>query len=144
MRMHRVTISFSWPLTAAETRDLLAFSFQVALITYLGLYVIEDMNSGFVTTVYDLNQLLWLTVGLGVLTAIWPTVTQSRRAEKLTWMSIAWMAVLGVMTSLILWFRLADQGGIRLPISILAGLIVVGLGLLVYFDRDEQSTKQDN
>ena len=144
MRMHRVTISFSWPLTAAETRDLLAFSFQVALITYLGLYVIEDMNSGFVTTVYDLNQLLWLTVGLGVLTAIWPTVTQSRRAEKLTWMSIAWMAVLGVMTSLILWFRLADQGGIRLPISILAGLIVVGFGLLVYFDRDEQSTKQDN
>lgn len=142
MKTHRVTISFPWWFTATETRELLAFAFQVSVISYLGFYVIEDMNPGFVTGVLDLNRGLWVTVGLGALTAIWPTITSTRRIESLSWKNVIWMIGLGALTSGLLWFRLADQGAIRLPISILAGLIVVGLGLLVYFDHNEND-RQD-
>ena len=138
MAMRRVTLSFPWPFDVAETRDLLSFAFQVSLVTYLGYYLLETLAPGFVSLAYNLNDLLWLTIGLGVLTALWPALAkQSLKPERLTWKTWIFIIILTIAATGIVWYQTKSIGSLRNVIAPLTGLIVAGLAILLYFEDDE-------
>lgn len=143
--MHRVNFSIPWPFTAVETRELLSFAFQVGLVTYLGLYLIESLSPGFVTSFYKLDTFLWIAIVTGVLSSIWPAIVPEAKKEptKPTWKDFVWMVLLALGTVAVVWYKTSSIGWLVKVIAPLSGLIVLGLSLLVYYDRDddpEQST----
>ena len=143
--MPRINFSIPWPLTAVETREILSFAFQVSLVSYLGFYLIENLRPGFVTAFYNLNNFLWAAIVTGVLSTIWPVVVPEAKREpaKPTWKDFIWMVLLALGTVAVVWYKTSSIGWLVKVIAPLSGLIVLGLALLVYYDRDddpEQST----
>ncbi len=137
--MRRITFSIPWPLTAIETREILSFAFQVALVTYLGFYLIENLRPGFVTTFYSLDTFLWIAIVTGVLSSIWPAIVPEAKKKQTnpTWKDIVWMIVLALGTVAVVWYKTSSIGWLVKVIAPLSGLIVLGLSLLVYYDRDD-------
>ncbi len=135
--MNRVTFSIPWPFTAEESRDVLSYVFQIALLSYLGFYLIESLKPGFVTNYLDLNILLWSTVGSGLLTALWPAVVPAaRKSGVISWKQYVGIVLLALVTAGIVWYKIQSIGWLATIIAPLSGLIVFGLGLLVYLDED--------
>lgn len=139
--MKRVTVSFPWPLTGIETRDILSFAFQTALVSYLGFFLIEDIKPGFVTGYMDLNQWLWAAVITGALSALWPHVVPEaqRTKSKPAWRDFVWMGLLAVGTVAVMWDKLSLLDTLGKIIAVLSGAIVFSLSWLVWYDRDEPS-----
>lgn len=138
--MKRVTLSFPWPFSAAATRELLSFVFQVSLVTYLGLYLIESLRPQFVTLFYSLDTFLWIAIVTGVLSSIWPAIVpeaKHRPPERLGWKDWSWMLLLAAGTVAVVYYKTSSIGWLVNVIAPLSGLIVLGLSLLVYFDRDD-------
>lgn len=137
--MKRVTLSFPWPLSATETRELLSFAFQVALVSYLGFYLLESLKPGFVTFFYNLDSFLWVAIITGVLSSIWPALVPEAKKTPMppTWKDFAWMGLLALGTVTVVWYKTSSVGWLVNVIAPLSGLIVLGLSLLVYYDRDD-------
>jgi len=134
--MKKITFTIPWPLTADDTRELLSFAFQTALISYLGFTLLEQLFTGFVSNYINLNIILWVTVGCGALTAIWPMATVTAKPGKIGWKSIGWLVILAALAGWVVWYKIGALGNIRLPIAALSAIIVAGLGFLIYFDND--------
>ncbi len=138
--MKKITFSIPWPLSPKETREIITFAFQVFLVMYVGLYVLESINPGFVTLFIALPHLLWITVGIGILATIWPSIVPAARTktrQPIRPQSLIWMVALAIMTMLAVWYRAHSIGWPILLFAPLSGLLVFGLCFLVYVDRDE-------
>lgn len=138
-RMRRITFTIPWPITAAETRELLTFAFQVALVTYLSFFLWENIAPGFITMYVSLDTFLWVALCLGMVAAIWPSIVpESKRQStgKPTWQDLIWMGVLAFGTVVVVWGKMVSVGWLVAVVAPLSGLIVLGLSLLVYYDRD--------
>lgn len=117
-------------------RELLAWTFTVSLLAYLGFFLIEDLNPGFVSLYINLNWWLWLAVLTGVGTSMWPLrLTHTpKKTTRFRFMILA----LGLLTTGLLVLRLPDGlGNLRWLIGALAGLMVVLFGWLL---NDDAST----
>lgn len=142
--MRKVTLSFPWPLTTRETRELLSFAFQVSLMTYLGLYFLESLRPGFVTFFYNLDTFLWIAIIAGALSTLWPMVAAEAKTERpIGWKEYLWMGLLAIGTTVIVYDKTSTIGWLAKVIAPLSGLIVLGLSLLVYFDRDDDSNSAE-
>lgn len=138
MPMRRLTITFSWPWSPDETRELLSFVFQVFLLSYLGFYLLESLVPGLVRYSFDPNILLWPVVVSGILSSVWPALTADQAARStMTWRDSLFIIVLSVASIGVVWLKVKMLGTLALPVAILSGLIVAGLSFLVYYDRDE-------
>jgi hypothetical protein len=139
--MKRITFSIPWPFTGAETRELLSFAFQVSLVSYLGYYLIENIWPGFVTGYLNLNIFPWAAIITGVLSSVWPMIVPEakKKPTKPTGKDFAWMILLALGTVAVVWYKTSSIGWLVKVIAPLSGLIVLGLALLVYYDRDDNS-----
>ncbi len=139
--MRRITVSFPWPLTGVETREVLSFAFQTSLVSYLGFFLIENIKPGFVTGYMDLNWWLWAAIITGVVSAVWPYVVPEAKREpvKIGWREYVWLGLIAAGTVAVMWYKLGSLGTIGKVIAGLSGAVVFSLALLVYYDRDEQS-----
>jgi uncharacterized membrane protein len=143
--MQRINFSLPWPLSANETREILSFAFQVALVTYLGFYLMESLKPGFVTFFYNLDTFLWIAIITGLLSSIWPAIVKDAKKEqsKPTWKDFVWMGLLAIGTVAVVWYKTSSVGWLVKVIAPLSGLIVLGLSLLVYYDRDDEPESND-
>lgn len=139
--MRRLTFTFPWPWSAEETRDLLSFAFQTALVTYLLLYFIESLKPGFVTNYFSLDTWLWAAIVTGVLSSVWPMVVSPAKKQKprLRWRDYLWLALLAVGAAAVVYYKTQTIGWLSKIITPLAGLIVFGLSLLIYLDNDDRT-----
>lgn len=139
MTKHRVTLTFSWPLTPAETREILNYTFRASLIMYLGLYVLENVKLGFVTNYFSLDPFLWLAIVAGLLSGLWPALIPAARNNRTawTWHEHMWLGVLTLGIMAIAYTRLHTLGWLGLLIVMLIGVVVLGIGLSVYSDEQE-------
>jgi hypothetical protein len=142
--MPRINFSIPWPYTGAEMREVLSFTFQTALVTYLCLYLAESIWPGFVTKFNKLDTFLWLAIITGVISTIWPAIVTEVKKEKtkLKWPDCIWIGVLTLGTVAIVWYKTAPVGWLVKVIAPLSGLIVLGLSLVVYYDRDESDVEK--
>ena len=136
--MKKITFSVVWPLTGMDVRELLSFAFQIFLVVFLGFYLVESLRTGFVANYFNINIFLWAAIVSGVLSTMWPMVVPEAKAvEKPTWKVYVWMALLALGTVALVWYKTSSIGWLVAIIAPLSGLIVLGLSLLVYFDKDE-------
>ena len=139
--MKRVTFSIPWPFTATEFRELLSYAFQVALVTYLTLYLIESLKPGYVTSFYSLDNFLWVAVATGAISSLWPAVVVDAGHQRMfTIRDVVWIGMLGLGTVAVIWYKTQSLGYLGKVIAIIGGLIVIGLSLLAYYDHDNPLT----
>lgn len=143
--MRRLTFSIPFPFQADETREILSFAFQVALVTYLGFYLIESLKPGFVTAFYKLDTFLWVAIVTGVLSSVWPAIVPDakKKITRPTWKDFVWMGLLALGTVAVVWYKTSSIGWLVKIIAPLSGLIVLGLSLLVYYDRDDDQESSE-
>lgn len=137
--MSRIQFSLPWPITTDETRDVFSFAFRTSLVAYLAFFLLEKLRPGFVTFFYNLDTILLVTVVTGVISSVWPVIApvSIELAQKPTKRDFAWMGLLTIATVVIVWYRMGAIGWLVSAIAPLCGLIVLGLSLLVYYDRDD-------
>ena len=136
--MKKITFSIAWPLTGMDIRELLSFAFQVSLVSFLGFYLVESLRGGFIANYFNINIFLWAAIVTGVLSTVWPMVVPEAKVEKQpTWKDYVWMVLLALGTVALVWYKTSSIGWLVKVIAPLSGLVVLGLSLLVYFDKDE-------
>ncbi len=136
--MKKITFSVAWPFSSTEVRELLSFAFQVSLVAFLGFYLIENVRAGFVANFFNVNIFLWAAIVTGILSTVWPMVVPEALAGKQpTWKDYVWMVLLALGTVALVWYKISSIGWLVAVLAPLCGLIVLGLSLLVYFDKDE-------
>jgi drug/metabolite transporter (DMT)-like permease len=141
--MKRVTISIPWPFSSTETRAVLLFAFQTALVTYLGLYLIETLQAGFVSRYFEIETFLWITVVAGLLHAVWPyVVPESETSQAVGWMMYVWIAILALGMATVIWYKMQSLGGLAAIASSLTGLIAVGYLCLAQFEWPASKPKR--
>lgn len=136
--MNKITFSVAWPFSGAEIREILSFAFQVSLVAFLGFYLIENIRPGLVANFFNINIFLWAAIIFGVLSTLWPMVVPEAKVnKKLNWKDYVWIILLALGTVALVWYKTSSIGWLVKVIAPLSGLIVLGLSLLVYFDKDE-------
>ena len=134
----KITFSIAWPLSGLDVRELLSFAFQVSLVSFLGFYLVESLRGGFIANFFNINVFLWAAIITGVLSTVWPMVVPEAKVDKKpTWKDYLWMVMLALTTVALVWYKTSSIGWLVKVIAPLSGLIVLGLSLLVYFDKDE-------
>jgi len=136
--MNKITFSITWPLSGKDVRTLLSFAFQVSLVSFLSFYLLESLRAGIITHYFNINIFLWAAIVTGVLSTLWPMVVpQAKEEKKPSWKDYVWMVLLALATVALVWYKTSSIGWLVAVIAPLSGLIVLGLSLLVYFDKDE-------
>lgn len=137
--MRRITITFPWPLTVSETREVLTFAFQVALVTYLGCYLIESLQPGFISTSISLNTILWWVIGFGVGAMLWPVVTPPPQTTYVwTRGKVLEICIFAFLSAFIVYLQSGQAvWKLSLLIAVSVGLIVAGICYLLYFGGSE-------
>lgn len=136
--MNKITFRVAWPFSGTDIRELLSFAFQIALVSFLGFYLVESLRPGFVANFFNINIFLWAAIITGVLSTVWPmVVSEAKTDKKPTWKDYVWMILLALGTVAVVWYKTSSIGWLVKVIAPLSGLIVLGLSLLVYFDKDE-------
>ncbi len=136
--MQKITFSIFWPYKAADFRELLSFTFKVSFVSYFGFFLVDSLQSGFISNFFNNDFFLWSSICTGLLTLIWPqVVVVARNSTRPRWKTYAWMVMLAIVTIGIVWHSTFSIGQLVYIIAPLSGLIVFGLCFLVYFDTDE-------
>lgn len=132
--MKNLTIHFPWPWSGEQTRHLLRFTFFVSVVTLVALVISEHLDSGFVSSYLNIDDVVVGVMGLGILTALWPVPTTS---SIFSWRALA--ATVIVAAVLLLWMRheLTFLFTLKQPITILMGCLVALIGMAVWFEHDE-------
>lgn len=136
--MKKITFSIPTLFSGTEARELLSFAFQVSLVSFMGFYLIESVRQGVIANFFNSNIFLWAAIVIGVLSTVWPMVVPEAKLEKKpSWKDYVWMVLLALGTVALVWYKTSSIGWLVKVIAPLSGLIVLGLSLLVYFDKDE-------
>jgi hypothetical protein len=110
--------------------------FSILLITYLLLFLAENIWTGSVSGALNINYLLTLLIISGAFSAL--TRKEEEKVEKvlITKKDYMYIGALGIAGSLIIWYKIKDIGNLAYLISIVAGALIVLLSLLL-FKEDE-------
>ncbi|MBI2984456.1 MAG: hypothetical protein HYY50_02430 [Candidatus Kerfeldbacteria bacterium] len=117
-------------------RELNRWIYVVSVTLYLGLFLVEDLEPGFVSLHFKLNLPLWIAMlsGAVLIFAAEQHRPQERTRSKWRWV---WSAVVAIGSGLLVWFRIRHLGGLAIIISILATLVVIALAAALDADRDQ-------
>ena len=109
--------------------------FQILLVTYLVLLLVEEIWNGFVSTYLNLNYLLVIVIIAGVLDIFSEKIEKDK--EAVSKKDYVFAVFLGAVGFFVIKYKTADLGGLSWLISIIAGVLIVLLSFLVLEDEDE-------
>ncbi len=116
-------------------KELINYVFQVLLVTYLLLLLLEELRNGFVTKFLNLNYVLILVIILGVLTVIFP-YEKKHLKRKIIPLDYFFIAFLGIIGGGIIFYKTKELKWLSYVISVIGGLLIVLLSILV-LEEDE-------
>ena len=109
--------------------------FQVLLVTYLGLLLIEQLWPGYVSNYLNLNYMLLIVIALGALDTFCEQLPKEHKeVTKKDYLFVLTLAILG---SFIIKFKTGSLGWLSWLISAIAGVLILLLSILVLEDEDE-------
>lgn len=125
-----------------SARELINYTFQAVLVSYLLLLLLEEIKRGFVSKYLNLNYALVLVVVLGVLTVILPYQKPKEqfdpfKKENKTF-DYLFTISLGIIGALIIFYKTKELKWLSYVISIVAGILIILLSILV-LEEDEQN-----
>jgi len=108
------------------------YFFQYALITYLILLLIETVWEKTVSNHLNLNNLLIAVIISGIITVLSQEKSgrKEKKIEKITKKYYILISILGVIGTLIVYYKIASIGIISIPISIISGLLIILLSVI--------------
>ncbi len=114
--------------------------FQVLLVTYLALLLVEQIWSGIVSIYLNLNYLLIIVIIAGILDVF--SDHPPKKNEKTTKKDYIFIGILGILGFAIIKYKTSALGWLSWVISIIAGILIILLSLLVMEEADEMEKSQ--
>ena len=117
--------------------SLINHTFQILLVTYLILLLIEQIWTGVVSVYLNLNYLLIAVIVIGILDVFSDHPNKSN--ERADWKDYAFIIILGILGFAIIKYKTAELEWISWVISIIAGILIILLSILVLEEEDENN-----
>jgi hypothetical protein len=124
-----------------KTAEIINYTFQTLLVTYLLLLLLEQIWNGFVSTYMNLNILLIIVIIAGVLDVF--SEKQKEAKKKIEWKDYAYIGVLALAGFIIIKIKTGELAGLSWIISIIAGALIFLLSLLILYDDEDEENKED-
>lgn len=121
-----------------NTASIINHLFQVILVTYLVLLLIEQIWSGSVSLYMNLNYLLIFVILVGILDVF--SEHQTPEKKKADWKDYLFILILGVLGFAIIKFKTDSLGFLSWIISVIAGILIILISILV-LEEDEEEFK---
>lgn len=117
------------------TAELINHTFQILLVTYLVLLLIEQVWPGVVSIYLNLNYFLVFVIITGILDVF--SEHEKKTEKKAGWKDYGFVFVLGVLGFWIIKYKTFELGWLSWVISIIAGILIVLLSVLVLEENGE-------
>lgn len=114
--------------------------FQVSLLIYLVIILVENFQKGVVSDFFNFNWILWIVIISGIL-----MVPCSEREDEqiATNQAIGWrgrilliiLIILAIISAMLIFVKIKDLGWLALAVSILGGLIIFLISYLISHER---------
>ena len=115
--------------------------FQILLVTYLVLLLVEQIWTGMVSVYFNLNYLLIIVIISGILD-VFSEHKKIPYKKPRPWDYI-FIIILGVLGFLIIKYKTASLGWLSWLISIIAGILIILLSILVLEEDDEDENEDE-
>lgn len=115
--------------------SLINHTFQVLLVTYLILLLIEQIWTGLVSLYLNLNYLLVIVIIFGILDVF--SEIPEKQKETISKKDYILIFSLGILGFIILKYKTVDLGFLSWIISSIAGILIILLSLLVLEEENE-------
>lgn len=109
--------------------EIINQAFQMLLVLYLVLLLIEQVWQYSVSMYLNLNYLLVIVIIAGIFSVF--TKQKPKKKEKITWKDYVYIAVLSIAGFMIIFIKTQELGWLSYVISIIAGMLIFLLSLLV-------------
>lgn len=110
--------------------------FQVLLVTYLVLLLVEELWQGTVSNYLNINYLLVVVIILGILDIF--SENTKKENKPITKKDYLFVIVLSIAGFLIIKFKTSALGWLSWLISIIAGVLIALLSVLVLEDKEDE------
>ncbi len=115
--------------------DLINHAFQILLVTYLILLLIEQVWPGVVSVYLNLNYFLIFVIFSGILDVFSEHEHKVERSAGAK--DYLFVVVLGVLGFVIIKYKTIELGWLSWLISVIAGILIILLSVLVLEENDE-------
>ncbi len=124
-------------LFTGHKASLVNYTFQILLVTYLVLLLIEQIWTGVVSVYLNLNYLLIGVIVIGILDVF---SDHPHKTERRTdWKDYSLIILLGILGAAIIKYKTNEIGLISWVISIIAGILIILLSILVMEEEDDST-----
>jgi len=114
--------------------EIVSYLFQTLLATYLIFLLLEQILGGLASVYMNLNYFLVIVIVLGVLDVF--SEVKVKEKERVKKRDYVFVSVLGIIGLIVIRYKTLELGWLSWAISVIAGVLVVFLGLLVLEDKD--------
>lgn len=123
---------------SGKTAVAIKHLFQVLLVTYLILLLVEELFTGSVSLYLNLNYLLIIVIVVGILDVFSdaPKIEEKPVTKK----DYLFVLILGVLGFFIIKYKTDTLGWLSWVISIIAGILITLLSILVLEDNENDES----
>lgn len=111
--------------------------FEISLIVYLALFLLDEIKSGFVSNFFNTNYLLAVCIIFGALTALGQKNEPKPKPQPLKKYDYILMAGLAVLAVIVVFAKIKEIGVLAWPISILSGVLIFLISYLFLKNDNE-------
>lgn len=116
--------------------------FPYALIIYLILFLLENLFIGIVSNNFSLNWVLGVVLGLGLLSALAPDISEEQTEQKPQRNDYLLVIVMAIIGGVVIFAKLEATGWIRwITAGVSAGLVAL-VGIVLLGDDKEEITEE--
>jgi hypothetical protein len=115
--------------------------FQISLVTYLILLILETIRTGIITHFININYIIPVIILSGIMMTLWDKEEYHlQKKKRLGELDIYYIAALSLGAGLLVWYKTSDLGWISIAISICTTLITILLALLIFLEDNSDKT----
>lgn len=111
--------------------------FEISLVVYLALFLIDEIASGFVSNFFNTNYILVICIVFGALTALNQKHEPLPKPEALKKSDYILITGLGILAVILVFVKIKTIGWIAWPISILSGILIFLISYL-FLNEDKK------
>lgn len=124
-------------LLRGHKASILNHIFQILLITYLVLLLVEQIWTGVVSLYLNLNYLLIVVIIVGIIDVFSEHFPVNKK--ETTYKDYIFIIILGILGFLIIKYKTMQLGWLSWLISIIAGILIILLSILVLEEEDDSN-----
>jgi len=113
--------------------------FEISLIVYLALFLIDEIASGFVSNFFNINYILTICIIFGAITALNQKNEEPKTLQPLKKYDYVLMISLAVLAVIVVFVKIKEIGALAWPISILSGILIF---LISYLFLNNENKKE--